>query len=321
MKRYLLKRLTASLLLLFLLSIVIFALVNGQPGNPYSDMMSPNTSPELVESRLRQLGYYDPLILRYLKWLGRALRLDLGYSIKYSLPVKSVILRRAGNTLILMLPSLLISSFLGVGLGFLAALWRDSALDHLITVLSFVGVSVPVFFISLLLIRRFSYELSLFPSSGMYDVRHSYRGIRRGLDLLRHLVLPVTALSILQSTVFVRYTRSAMIEIADQEYIRAAMAKGMSFGRALFYHGLRNAMLPIATVFCMQLPALFSGALMTETVFSWPGIGSLAYDAAQNRDYPLIMGILTISAILILLSNLLADILYLRIDRRVELKE
>ncbi|ERL05760.1 putative oligopeptide ABC transporter, permease protein AppB [Oribacterium sp. oral taxon 078 str. F0263] len=321
MKRYLLKRLTASLLLLFLLSIVIFALVNGQPGNPYSDMMSPNTSPELVESRLRQLGYYDPLILRYLKWLGRALRLDLGYSIKYSLPVKSVILRRAGNTLILMLPSLLISSFLGVGLGFLAALWRDSALDHLITVLSFVGVSVPVFFISLLLIRRFSYELSLFPSSGMYDVRHSYRGIRRGLDLLRHLVLPVTALSILQSTVFVRYTRSAMIEIADQEYIRAAMAKGMSFGRALFYHGLRNAMLPIATVFCMQLPALFSGALMTETVFSWPGIGSLAYDAAQNRDYPLIMGILTISAILILLSNLLADILYLRIDRRVEFKE
>lgn len=321
MKRYLLKRLTASLLLLFLLSIVIFALVNGQPGNPYSDMMSPNTSPELMESRLRQLGYYDPLILRYFKWLWRALRLDLGYSIKYSLPVKLVILRRAGNTLILMLPSLLISSFLGVGLGFLAALWRDSALDHLITVLSFVGVSVPIFFISLLLIRRFSYELSLFPSSGMYDVRHSYRGIRRGLDLLRHLVLPVTALSILQSTVFVRYTRSAMIEIVDREYIRAAMAKGMSFGRALFFHGLRNAMLPIATVFCMQLPALFSGALMTETVFSWPGVGSLAYDAVQNRDYPLIMGILTISAILILFSNLLADILYLRIDRRVELKE
>ena len=307
-------------MVLFGISIVIFALVNLQPGNPYSHMMSPNTSPEVVKAKLQQIGYYDPLYIKYLKWISRALKLDLGYSIKYSDPVSTVIGYRLKNTVILMSFSLFLSSVLGIILGIIAAYRKNTYVDELITVISFIGVSIPSFFFSLLLIKKFSYDMSIFPSSGMYDVRRSLTGFPRVMDVVRHMILPSIVLTFLQATSFIRYTRSAMIEIVDKEYIKCAMAKGMSFKKAVVKHGFKNSLISIITVFCMQIPALFSGALMTETVFVWPGIGRLGYEAVQNRDYPLIMGILMITAILILLSNLLADVLYAVVDKRVELE-
>ena len=307
-------------MVLFGISIVIFALVNLQPGNPYSHMMSPNTSPEVVKAKLQQIGYYDPLYIKYLKWISRALKLDLGYSIKYSDPVSTVIGYRLKNTVILMSFSLFLSSVVGIILGIIAAYRKNTYVDELITVISFIGVSIPSFFFSLLLIKKFSYDMSIFPSSGMYDVRRSLTGFPRVMDVVRHMILPSIVLTFLQATSFIRYTRSAMIEIVDKEYIKCAMAKGMSFKKAVVKHGFKNSLISIITVFCMQIPALFSGALMTETVFVWPGIGRLGYEAVQNRDYPLIMGILMITAILILLSNLLADVLYAVVDKRVELE-
>ncbi len=320
MRRYVIKRILTSLVVLFGISIVIFALINMQPGNPYSHMMSPSTPPEVVRAKLEQIGYYDPIYKKYFKWISRALRFDLGYSIKYADPVTTVIGYRLKNTLILMSFSLLLSSVLGITLGVIAAYRKNSYVDDLITVISFIGVSIPSFFFSLLLIKKFSYDMNLLPSSGMYDVRNSYVGFARVADIVRHLILPSIVLTLLQATSFIRYTRSSMIEIVNKEYIKCAMAKGMSFKEAVVKHGLKNALISIITVFCLQIPALFSGALMTETVFVWPGIGRLGYEAVQNRDYPLIMGILMITAVLILLSNLLADILYAVVDKRVELE-
>lgn len=318
MTKYIIKRFLILMGVLFFVSVIIFILINKQPGRPYLHMINPNTSADLVEKKLRQLGYYDPMHIKYMKWFLRVLRFDLGYSVKYSRPVIEVIGSRVFNTFVLMGTSLATSAALGVFLGIIAAVKKNTIIDDALTMLSFIGVSIPVFFISLLLIKRFSYDIPLLPSSGMYDVRHEFRGFAKTLDLAKHLVLPVITLTIFQATAFVRYTRAAMIEVLDNDYIKAAMAKGMSFKRVLIKHALKNALIPIVTIFCLQIPTLFSGALMTETVFVWPGIGRLSYDAVQNRDYPLIMGILMIGAIFILISNFLADILYVCIDRRIE---
>lgn len=320
MKNYIFKRLIIALFVLFGISIMIFALVNLQPGNPYLHMLSPNTPPELIEAKLGKIGYYDPFIIKYFKWLKRVIVFDLGYSIKFSQPVIKIIVNRMGNTILLMGISLAVSSVLGVIIGIISSYKRNSFIDDLITVISFIGVSIPAFFFALILIKVFSYDLSLLPSSGMYDVRHSYVGIEKILDIFKHIILPVFVLILVQIAAFIRYTRAAMIEILDKDYIKYAMSKGMSFKKAIFSHGLKNALIPITTVFFMQVPTLFSGALMTETVFVWPGIGRLGYDAVQNRDYPLIMGVLIITAIIILISNILADIFYMFIDKRVELE-
>lgn len=318
MLKYIIKKFLIFITVLFFVSIIIFILINKQPGHPYFNMISPNTSADLIENKLRELGYYDPLYIKYFKWFFRVLRFDLGYSIKYSRPVAEVIGSRVFNTFILMGTSLITSAVIGVFFGTVAAVKKNTIVDDILTILSFIGVSIPVFFISLLLIKRFSYDIALLPSSGMYDVRRELKGIDKILDLSKHMVLPVITLTIFQATAFIRYTRAAMIEVLDNDYIKAAIAKGMSFKRVLIKHALKNAMIPIVTIFCLQIPTLFSGALMTETVFVWPGIGRLSYEAVQNRDYPLIMGILMIGAVFILVSNLSADILYICIDRRIE---
>ncbi len=299
------------------ISVLIFCLIHMQPGNPYSSMMSPHLDPEMVRNRLRELGYYDPMYIKYIKWITRAIKMDWGYSIKYSEPVMAVVSRRFLNTLILMIGPLVFSLVFGCTFGIICAVKKNTRMDDLISLVSFVGISIPSFFFSLLLIKKFSYDLGIFPSSGMYDVRSSGEGLAYMGDLIRHLVLPSLVLTLLQATAFVRYTRSSMIEVLDKEYILAAMAKGLTRRQAIIRHGFKNALIPIVTVFFLQLPGLFSGAIMTETVFVWPGIGRLGYEAVMNRDYPLVMGILMITSVFILLSNILADILYVVIDKRV----
>ena len=255
-----------------------------------------------------------------MKWLQRVIFLDLGYSIKYSEKVTKVIASRLGNTFILMGTSLFLSSISGIFLGVVSAIKKNTVIDEIITVLSFAGLSIPTFFVSLLLIKVFSYDLRLFPASGMYDSINGSEGITVFYNLFRHMILPTTVLVIMQSVIFIRYTRSAVIEQMSKEYMMTAMAKGLTFKRAVFGHALKNALLPIITVCFLQLPTIFSGALITETVFVWPGIGRLGYEAISNRDYPLIMGILTVTAIIIILSNLFADIFYMKIDKRIKLQ-
>lgn len=320
MLKYLIKRLIISFFVLFGVSISIFYLINKQPGNPYLHMINPGVPPEIVKKKLIELGYYDPFFIKYVKWLQRVIFLDLGYSIKYSEKVTKVIASRLGNTFILMGTSLFLSSISGIFLGVVSAIKKNTVIDEIITVLSFAGLSIPTFFVSLLLIKVFSYDLRLFPASRMYDSINGSEGITVFYDLFRHMILPTTVLVIMQSVIFIRYARSAVIEQMSKEYMMTAMAKGLTFKRAVFGHALKNALLPVITVFFLQLPTIFSGALITETVFVWPGIGRLGYEAISNRDYPLIMGILTVTAIIIILSNLFADIFYMKIDKRIKLQ-
>ncbi|CEN21310.1 ABC transporter permease [Paraclostridium sordellii] len=317
MVKYILKRLFTTLVVLFGISIIIFTLIHLQPGNPYSTMIDPNVSPEVVKEMLSKIGYYDPIHIKYIKWISRALRGDLGYSIYYGKPVIDIISSRMTNTVILASFSLLISIVFGIGIGILSAIKKNTLFDKIATVFSFIGVSIPAFFFGLILIKVFSFDLQLLPVSGMKTLGSDFTGIESFFDLLKHLLLPSIVLAFLQSTAFIRYTRSSMIDVLDKEYIVTARAKGLSKNKAIFKHGLKNALIPIVTIICLQIPFLFSGALLTETVFVWPGIGRLSYEAVLNRDYSLIMGILMILSIIILLSNLLADILYAVIDPRI----
>lgn len=318
MFKYTLKKILSSIIVLFGISIVIFTLVHLQPGNPYITMIDPSVSPEILKEMLTKIGYYDPIHIKYIKWLTRCLQGDFGYSIYYSKPVLSVISTRMYNTIILGVFALIISLILGVTIGIFSAIKKNTMFDYTVTVFSFIGVSIPAFFFGLILIKVFSFDLNIFPTSGMSTLGADYTGISALLDVLHHMVLPGLVLALLQCTAFIRYTRSAMIEVLDKEYLVTARAKGLTKVQAIFKHGFKNALIPIVTVIFLQIPFLFSGALLTETVFVWPGIGRLSYEAVLNRDYPLIMGILMILSIIILLSNLIADILYAIIDPRIK---
>ncbi|WP_315167601.1 ABC transporter permease [Metaclostridioides mangenotii] len=317
MLKYIIKRILIAIIVLFGISVIIFAMIHLQPGNPYSAMVDPSVPPEVLKEMLEKIGYYDPIYLKYFKWISRALQGDLGYSIYYGKPVLGIISGRMINTAILGAFALFISMIVGIVVGVFSAIKKNTVFDYVITVLSFIGVSIPAFFFGLILIKVFTFDFKIFPSSGMSTLGTNYTGIVAVLDTLKHMILPSIVLALLQCTAFIRYTRSAMIDVLDKEYITTARSKGLSKTKAIFKHGFINALIPIITVICLQIPFLFSGALLTETVFVWPGIGRLSYEAVLNRDYSLIMGILMILSIIILLSNLIADILYAVIDPRI----
>lgn len=317
MVKYIIKRLLTAVVVLLGISIIIFALIHLQPGNPYSTMIDPTVPPEVVKEMLDKIGYNDPIHIKYFKWISRAIKGDLGYSIYYGKPVLDIIGSRMSNTVILATFSLCLSIILGIGIGIISAIKKNTLFDKIFTTISFVGVSIPAFFFGLILIKIFAFDLKLLPVSGMKTLGSDYTGIKAMFDGFKHIILPGIVLSFLQSTAFMRYTRSSMIDVLDKAYITTARSKGLSLNKAIFRHGLKNALIPIVTIICLQIPFLFSGALLTETVFVWPGIGRLSYEAVLNRDYSLIMGILMILSIIILISNLIADILYAIIDPRI----
>lgn len=317
MVKYIIKRLLTAVVVLLGISIIIFALIHLQPGNPYSTMIDPTVPPEVVKEMLDKIGYNDPIHIKYFKWISRAIKGDLGYSIYYGKPVLDIIGSRMSNTVILATFSLCLSIILGIGIGIISAIKKNTLFDKVFTTISFVGVSIPAFFFGLILIKIFAFDLKLLPVSGMKTLGSDYTGIKAMFDGFKHIILPGIVLSFLQSTAFMRYTRSSMIDVLDKAYITTARSKGLSLNKAIFRHGLKNALIPIVTIICLQIPFLFSGALLTETVFVWPGIGRLSYEAVLNRDYSLIMGILMILSIIILISNLIADILYAIIDPRI----
>lgn len=320
MTKYIFKRILIAIGVLFGVSVIIFSLVHMQPGNPYTSMIDPTVPPEVIKEMLTKIGYYDPIHIKYIKWISRALRGDLGYSIQYGQPVLQVINSRIWNTVLLSSFALIISTILGIIIGIISAIKKNTLFDYVTTVFSFIGISIPAFFFGLLLIKIFAFDFPILPVSGMKTLGEDYTGIKNALDVLKHMILPGLVLALLQSAAFVRYTRSSMLEVLDKDYIRTARAKGLTKKKSILKHGVKNALIPLVTIICMQIPFIFSGALLTETIFVWPGIGRLNYDAVLNRDYPLIMGILMILSIIILLSNLLADILYAVIDPRIKYK-
>ncbi len=318
MGKYIGKRLLQAVIILLGVSVIVFALVNFIPGNPYSGMYSPDIPTEEIEAKLDELGANDPIPIQYVKWLGRALTGDLGYSIWYKEPVISVILGRLGNTALLACSSILVSTLLGITVGIYSARHRKGLVDNVSTVMAFTALSIPSFFFGMILIKIFGVDLQILPISGMVTVgKESITGAARALDIARHMVLPTVVLGLMNAATMLRYTRSSMVDIQGMDFIRTARAKGLPERKVIYKHALKNALSQIITVLSLQIPGLLSGSLLTETVFLWPGVGRLNFEAVNHRDYPLIMGIVLILASFTLIANLIADISYAAIDPRV----
>ncbi len=318
MGKYIGKRLLQAVIILLGVSVIVFALVNFIPGNPYSGMYSPDIPTEEIEAKLDELGANDPIPIQYVKWLGRALTGDLGYSIWYKEPVISVILGRLGNTALLACSSILVSTLLGITVGIYSARHRKGLVDNVSTVMAFTALSIPSFFFGMILIKIFGVDLQILPISGMVTVgKESITGAARAADIARHMVLPTVVLGLMNAATMLRYTRSSMVDIQGMDFIRTARAKGLPERKVIYKHALKNALSQIITVLSLQIPGLLSGSLLTETVFLWPGVGRLNFEAVNHRDYPLIMGIVLILASFTLIANLIADISYAAIDPRV----
>lgn len=318
MGRYLLRRLLINVPVLLAITVAMFIIINMSPGDPVTALLDPeqmaNMGPEWVEQQKESLGLNDPAPVRYLKWLGQALQGNLGYSSADRMPVLEKIGERIFPTLRLMSVVIVMSVLVGVPLGVISALKQYSWIDYLLTVLGFLAVSIPGFFLALVLIYVFALKLDWLPATGMYTV-----GQPRSLwDSFTHLILPATVLGLSQAAPIIRYTRASLLETIRQDYVTTARSKGLAERRIIAGHALRNALIPIITIVALQIPGLLSGTVIIEQVFAWPGMGSLAISAVQGRDYNTLMGINLIAAIMILASNLLADVVYAFVDPRIK---
>jgi peptide/nickel transport system permease protein len=308
------RRLIQSFLVLLVMSVVIYGLIGLMPGDPIDLMLSAN--PKLTSAdaaRLRALyGLDQPLYQRYLHWLGAALAGDLGYSRAFSKPVLEVLLPRLANTGWLMGLSLFASILVALPAGIVAAHREGSRLDSTINLLCFAGISFPSFWLALLLIGLFSVSLGWLPASGIETV-----GDGSLYDQARHLLLPVLTLTLLSVAGYIRYLRAEMIEALAQDYVRTARAKGLPEFVVLVKHALKNALIPAVTVIGLEFGAMFSGALITETMFAYPGMGKLIYDSIMGNDFNLAMVALLFATLMTLLGNLFADLAVGWLDPRI----
>ncbi|HLI12595.1 MAG TPA: ABC transporter permease [Alphaproteobacteria bacterium] len=316
MARYLSNRLLQAILVLLIMSAVIYWLIGLMPGDPIDLMLSAN--PKLTPAdvaRLKALyGLDQPLYLRYFHWLVAALHGDLGYSRSFSLPVLAVLMPRLGNTAWLMGASFVIAVAAAVPIGVAAAMRPQGQFDTLINLLCFAGISIPSFWLALLLIAFFAVDLGWLPAGGIVTI-----GDGSLLDRVRHLILPVAALAVLSIAGFTRYTRAEMLEVMGEDYVRAARAKGLPEPVILFKHALRNALIPVVTVIGLDFGALFSGALVIETMFAYPGMGKLIYDSIMGNDFNLAMIALLFATLMTILANLLADLCVGWLDPRIRI--
>jgi peptide/nickel transport system permease protein len=316
--RYLLRRLLISVPVLIGITIATYTIANLAPGDPVTALLNPEVAatlgPGWVQEQKRTLGLDQPIPVRYAIWLKELARGNLGFSLTDRQPVARKLAERVWPTLRLMFTALAISLLISIPAGVLSALKQYSPLDYAVTAFGFVAISIPSFFLALGAIYVFAVKLDWVPTAGMATV-----GAPPSLlDSLHHLILPALVLGLAQAAPLMRYTRSGMLEVIRQDYVTVARAKGLREGAVVFRHALRNALIPLVTVIALHLPALLGGTVIVEAVFAWPGMGTLAITAIRGRDYPVIMAINLISALLVLASNLLADLVYALIDPRIK---
>lgn len=306
-------RLTQSLAVLLAMSFIVYGLMGLMPGDPIDLMIAADPHLSAADAvRLKALyGLDKPWTERWLRWLGQMIQGELGYSRLYARPVADAMAPALLNTAILMASSLFLALAIALPLGIAASLRPGSLLDRLTTLISVASVSVPVFWLGLMLIVIFAVKLSWLPAGGMADVTSE------GGGMLAHLILPVTALALAGIGQYARHMRSAMVNEASADYIRTARAKGCSPSRIVTRHQLRNALIPITTIVALEFGGLFSGALITETVFAWPGMGRLIYEAIMGNDFNLALSGLLLATLMTLAGSILADLAYWRLDPRV----
>ncbi|WP_062105480.1 ABC transporter permease [Bacillus niameyensis] len=318
MKGYVFKRLIYLIPTLIGASILIFFLYSLVPGN-FVDS-DPNLTAERKAELYALYGFDQPGIKRYFIWVGNLLQGDLGYSLQFQRPVVEVLGNYIWSSFIVALASLVLTWIIAVIVGVVSATRQYSIFDSLATVLVFAGMATPSFFLGLILIKFFAVDLGWFPAGGMITTGSDYSGWEYFKDIAEHMILPVMVLTMLGIGGLARYFRTNMLEVIKQDFVRTARAKGLKEKAVVYKHALRNALLPAITLFAFELPALFSGAIITEQIFNWPGIGAIYMQAFTVRDYPLLMGFTMFIALLTVISNLIADLLYGVADPRVRLK-
>lgn len=329
--RFIVKRLLFLLFILLGVSLLVFISVRLIPGDPAQVMLGERATPEAIERLRMQLGLNRPLYEQYFMYLGNILRGDLGTSIMSNNSVISEVMKKFPATIELSFASMIIATIIGVGSGILAAVYRNSWLDNIVMVGALTGVSMPIFWLGLILMLIFSSTLDLLPFSGRMDITSDIEPITNFYlidsliqgdfeafgDVVRHLILPAFTLSTVPTAIIARMTRASMLEVLNQDYVRTAYAKGVSKFKVIMYHALKNALIPIVTITGLQLGLLLSGAVLTETVFSWNGLGSYVVSAVSARDFPVIQGCVLIFAAVFVLVNLFVDLSYFIIDPRV----
>jgi peptide/nickel transport system permease protein len=320
MARFVITRTIQSLLALFGVSIISFMIIRALPGDPTTLYFEPGKpvpqAAELAALRARY-GLDQPIPIQYLTWLGNILRGDFGFSSAQRRPALQVILETVPPTLLLTTTALTFSLVLSIPIALVSARYRYTLLDYGITVLSFISISLPRFFLALILQFVVARELRWFPTSGMSDARETYYGMQAAVDVLWHLVLPALALGLTSLAQWVRYQRSSLLNVLSQDYVRTAHAKGLNRNRVYWVHALRNALLPTITLVGLSLSLIIAGAFTIEVIFSWPGMGRLYVDSILKRDYAVVMGTVMIIALIGVFGNFLADIVYHWVDPRI----
>ena len=316
MARYLIRRLLYTFITLVGISVISWVIITQAPGSPIAITMDPKVSPKIVEQMEKNYDLDKPIYQQYFLWLKRLFTGNL-YSFKDGRPVLDKIGERIWNTLLLNFVSILIIFSLAIPLGIFSARRQYTFLDNLGTFGAYLGISIPGFWLAYLLILG-TVKLFGYPVLGMRSfVTEDLSSLEIVMDRLWHLMLPSIILAIGGIAALSRYTRSSMLEVIRQDYVRTAKAKGLPEETVYYKHALRNALLPIVTLFGFLIPGLIGGSIIMETVFAWPGIGRLAYQAVLARDYPVVMTINTISAVLVLIGNFIADMLYAIVDPRI----
>ena len=318
MATYVLRRLIQAIPILIGISVVSFAIINLAPGDPTDRFRSGRVSQETIANLIRLYGLDKPLLEQFTSWFTAFWQFwkpeAWGFSFVDGRPVTEKIAEKVPTTLLLMGTSLLVTVIVAVPLGVLAAVKQYSWADKIITTLATIGYALPSFVLGVLLLFIFSIRLNLFPSFGMQSL-----GQEGNLaDIAWHMFLPVSSLAIQQIAGWSRYMRASMLEVLQQDYVRTARAKGLSGSRVIFKHALRNALIPVITLLGLTLPSLLAGAAITESIFSWPGLGYMAVQSVQTNDYPVVLATVMIGGVMVILGNLLADILYGLVDPRIK---
>lgn len=336
MTHYIIKRLLNLLPVLLGITLLVFLFLHLIPGDPATVMLGERATPEQVEALREQLGLNQPLPLQYLTFLNNLLHLDFGTSIISGIPIIDEIKTRFPATFELSLAAMIVAVILGIPAGVLAAVYKNRPADNLTMIGSLLGVSMPVYWLGLLLIYLFAITLNWFPPSGRISIDAGLTfqpitgfyildailklDINLFQDVLFHLILPALTLGTIPLAILARITRSSLLEVLSQDYIRTARAKGIPEHWVILRHGLKNALLPVVTIIGLQFGTLLGGAILTETIFSWPGIGSWIYEGILARDYPVVQGGVVVVSIIFVLVNLVVDISYALVDPRIKYK-
>ncbi|MFP5270139.1 ABC transporter permease [Coleofasciculus sp.] len=336
MTYYIIKRLLNLLPVLLGITLLVFLFLHLIPGDPATVMLGERATPEQVEALREQLGLNQPLPLQYLTFINNLLHLDFGTSIISGIPIIDEVRTRFPATFELSLAAMIVAVILGIPAGVLAAVYKNRPADNVTMIGSLLGVSMPVYWLGLLLIYLFAITLNWFPPSGRISIEAGLSfqpitgfylldailklDINLLQDVLSHLILPALTLGTIPLAILARITRSSLLEVLSQDYIRTARAKGIPEHWVIIRHGLKNALLPVVTIIGLQFGTLLGGAILTETIFSWPGIGSWIYEGILARDYPIVQGGVVVVSIIFVLVNLVVDISYALVDPRIKYK-